>query len=115
MMKAERKNRVEAGERRSSHRFSLVRFLTTRFLVSHSSAMTESRARAKCENSMGSLVFPFLQFGFLRACESYCFFSPVQGSKFAEIVKACAKSDTRGLGRVEVTRVVFSRRPWVSS
>ena len=31
-----------------------------------SSAMTESRAQAKCESSMCSLVFPFLQLGFLR-------------------------------------------------
>lgn len=73
--------------------------------------MTESWAQAKCENSMGSLVFPFLPLGFLRACKSHSFFPPVQGYKFAAIVKACAKTDTRGLGRVEVTRVVFPRRP----
>ena len=75
--------------------------------------MTESRAQAKCESSMGSLVFPFLQLGFLRACKSHWFFPPIQGSKFA--VKACAETDTRGLGRVEVTRVVFSLRLWVCS
>ena len=64
---------------------------------------------------MSSLVFPFLQLGFLRACKSHCFFPPVQGSKSAEIVKACAKADTRGLGGVEVTRVLFSRHLSVSS
>ena len=114
MMKAERKNCVGAGERRLHTVFRSFAFLLLAFFF-RSSAMTESRAQAKCENSMGSLVFPFLQFGFLWACKSHCFFPPVQGSKFGEIVKACAKTDTRGLGRVEVTRVVFSRRPLVSS
>ena len=105
MMKAERKNRVGAGERRLHTVFRSFAFLLLAFFF-RSSAMTESRAQAKCENSMGSLVFPFLQFGFLWACKSHCFFPPVQGSKFAEIRHAGAGESRGHARRVFATSLV---------
>ena len=56
-----------AGERRLHTVFRWFAFLLLAPFF-RSSAMTESRAQAKFESSMGSLVFPFLQLGFLRAC-----------------------------------------------
>ena len=73
MMKAERKNRMGVGERRLHTVFRSLAFLLLAPFF-RSSAMTESQAQAKCESSMGSLVFPFSQLGFLRACKSHCFF-----------------------------------------